>query len=278
MRDGETKTGITAEEILSEDLYGVLVRASTETRDLSPAAVTKKIRAAEDFYEHSLNLFFEERRVASDPTMRPGGALPEDAYDVAEPAYDYPRDFFLHERNGYLDFRTRPVWSVSKLFFAFNGSPGAVFDFQKSTPAWTRLDTKYGRLYLDPPVNGSVGPLGPYGGFFLSRVAGGHGVPQSLYIDYVAGFGAQRLRRDHMDLLEGVRLRTLLLLFGILGNVRSKGLASQSLSEDGLSRSQSPQSGKWGPYSGAVELAIKSEADILDAWKRSERGIPMVVC
>lgn len=280
MRDGETKTGITPQEILSHELYGVLVRASAEPVSLPPEAIYNKIRAAEDSYEHGLNIFFEERRVVSDPTRRPGGVpLDPATYDHAEPAYHYPRDFFLAERHGHLDFRTRPVWSISQLFFAFNGSAGKVFDFQRDgVPGWALLDSKFGRLRLEPPINGAYGAFGSHAGFLLHRVAGGAGVPNALYIDYVAGFGVARLKHDHMDLLEGVRLRTTLLLFGILGNVRSKGLASQSLSEDGLSRSQSAASGKWGAYSGAVELAMQNEAAIFDSWKRSERGVPLVVC
>ena len=269
------KTPITVEELKAGELYGVLVKSRTEAEPLPDAVLETKLRAAEDSLEHELQLFFRERRVISEPDHRPAlsPAFSEAGGDVEIPALNYPEDWYFESRWGWTELPYRPIKSVDKFFFSY---PGTAFtESYTYIPEWVRLDKKFGRFYIVPTKSAGAVTLALLNNFILSILGTGRGLPQTLFIDYTAGFSPEALKRDHNDLLELVRLTTTLLVFGILGNVRSGGLGNQSLSQDGQSRSQSIAQGKFGPYSGAIELANQNIAAIKETWRRSERGISM---
>lgn len=255
---------------MEEDLYGVLLKAQGEANPLPPAVIDRKIRAAEDWYEHALHIFFGERRVVSNPQGR--GIAPAN-YDVAVPALDYTRDLFADEQWGWLDLHYRPIVSISEFFFSY---PGTGFAKSFDVPLeWLQVDYKYGTVRMVPTTGPAV--MVTFNAWVMSVLAGGRGLPRSIYVDYVAGLSREALLTDHQDLLEAVRIRACLLVFGIASTIRAPGLASQSLSLDGLSRSQSFGQGKWGPYSGVIEMAMAREQEILRAWRDAERGIPLMV-
>lgn len=274
MSDKPGKTPITADEIYNDDLYGMLVKARGEAQALPVAVIDRKLRAAEDFYEHNLQLFFGEQRVASNPQARGLVASTSSAtndYDVAEPAYDFDRAMFSEQRWAYTQLNYRPLVSVTRAFFAY---PGMDFAQAWQIPApWILPDYKFGKFQL-VPSKGDVSFL-QLNAWMLSTIAGGRGVPMTLHVDYVAGISHDALLRHHNDLLEGVRLRAILSTFGILSTVRTAGLGSHSLSQDGQAKSESFQMGKYGPYTGQITLALEQEQAIRDAWRQSERG-PLV--
>lgn len=272
MSDKPGKTPITADEIMADDLYGVLIQARGEAQPLPVAVIDRKLRAAEDYYEHDLQLLFGEQRVASSPQARGltvSTATTANDYDVAEPAYDYDRRLFTEERWAYTQLSYRPVLSITRAFFAYPGMDPA--QGWTIPPTWIQLDHKFGKFQL-VPTKGDVAFL-QLNAWIMSLLAGGRGVPMSLYVDYVAGLSHDDLLRHHMDLLEGVRLRTVLSTFGILSMALTRGLGSRSLSQDGQAKSESFVLGKYGPYSGQIQLAMEQEQAIRDAWKRSERGV-----
>lgn len=267
------KTPLTAQDILDSELYGILIQAKGERLPLKPEVIGQKLRAAEDFYERSLQIFFNEKRVASEPEDR-GLALGTD-YDVSEPAYPYQQDLFDADRWAWMQLNFRPVkrGSVS-IFIQFPGS--GKFEIP---PEWIRLDDKYGRIQFLPLKGPAVVMFFNLSASLLSFLVSNRNIPQIVYVDYTAGFTSDKLLADHNDLLEGVRLLTTLFAFGILTNIRSQGMQSQSLSEDGLSRSQGLAGGKWGPYSGYIEQAIRNEKEIRARWQEQEQGVPaLVVC
>lgn len=270
MADAPGKTLLTVDDILQEDLYGILVRAAGEAADLPRTRIAQAIRAAEDFYERDLQVFFGVQRVASDPVER---GLDPSTYDRAEPAYDYEPELWDGRRWGRIDLNYRPVVSIDQVFFSY---PGTGFAKMFQIPAsWIRLDRKYGNFKIVPASGAALMGLN---GYLLSVFAGGRGVPRSIFIDYQTGIDPDTMADEHADLLEGLRYRTVLNLMGVLNVVRSSGVGSHSISQDGQSQSESFQSGKWGAYSGTVEMYQAQEKDIRNNWRQQEHGVPLVVC
>jgi hypothetical protein len=267
---GVGKTPITPQEILEGELYGVLTKAAGEAQPLSVTTIERKIRAAEDRFEKELQLFFGHRRVVSNPQ---GRGIPATDYDVAIPALDYDRDWWTDERWGFFAFPYRPVVSVQGAFFAYPGT-NFVAAFQLPEP-WLQIDYKFGDARIVPATGQAITAV--FNGYILSILSGGRGLPRSFFLDFTAGLSHDELLTDHADLLEALRIEVVLSLFGILTNVRTGGLASQSLSLDGLSRSQAFGGGKYGPYSGAIELWLQQQKAILESWRRAERGPVLMV-
>lgn len=272
MAEGRGKTGLTVEEILEGELYGILLKARGEAKPLGPPQLFAKLRAAEDFYERTLAVRFGEKRIATEPEAR---GLSADDYDVAEPAYDYPPDFHAEHAWGFLRLRSRPVKRITGYFFTY---PGMGFKPALTVePTWVRLQDPKSGITRIVPGSGQVTNFA-FSAFIQSVLGASRGIPSSIFVDYVAGLSHDALAADHNDLLEGIRLRTALSAFGILTNVRTGGTGSQSLSQDGQSRSQGFAGGKYGAYSGYITLAIENEAEIRDAWNTHERGVRMTVC
>ncbi|GEM_PF-3170121 len=274
------KSPVTVEEITSSELYGILLKARGESAALDSRVVLQKLFAAEDYYERDLRIRFGRKRVFSDVWGRQNGSfedasltLPDDfdeLDDIDEPAYDYRSDFFTDGRWGRIQLNYRPVWSISQMVFTFPGT-GTVFTVPTS---WIRLDRKYGNVQLVPATGEAI--LAVFTHFIVMRAIGSRGsLPMSIYVDYTTGFSHEELCQHHNELLEGLRLRTLLSLAGIISAVAAPGGgSSNSLGLDGLSRSRS-FGGKFGPYSGKFEIAMEQEEAIRDNWKMREQGIPL---
>jgi hypothetical protein len=276
MADYQGKTPITPEDILASELYGVLIKARGEDNPFPVEEIGRKLRAAEDFYERDLAIFFKARRVASDPQRR-GLVKSTDGvdgdYDYAEPAYPFERDWFGPERWGLTMLNRRPVRSIDRMFIQLPtgqplGQSGFVID-----PKWIVPDFQYGEIRLLPFAGATLQAAMPQ--LLALYMMGSQTIPHIVYVDYTAGFDkdGEELVADHNDLLEGVRLLTTLFLFGVLTSIRTGGVQSQSLSEDGLSRSQSFMGGKFGPYTAQVTLAMENEKQIRSGWKAQEEGV-----
>ena len=270
-----TKTGITAAQIKGSDLYGKLIRANGEAADYPDGEILRKLYSAEDFYERSCQFKWQATRVFSSPQIRadaPDPAVRVSDYDptkdIAESAFEYDALMFRNNQWGEQQLGQRPVQSVQQCFFWY---PGAQVGSSWRIPLdWLRLDYRYGTLQI-VPASGAQMQLMSLNAYIASSVAGGRGMPASVFIDYTAGFTPDILEAQHQDLLEGVRLRTLLFLFGILSTVRSGGQTGGSLGLDGLSESKS-FGGKYGAYAGEIELAKEFEAEVRETWMQAEQG------
>ena len=264
------KTGIKPQEILNSELYGILLKATGETSALPPPVIDAALRAAEDFYEADLQIFLAPTQCIAEPANR-GLTLQDGQVEV--PALDYTRDLFVEERWGWIDLDYRPVQSIENVFFSY---PGTGFAQSYKLPVdWLRLDKRRGRIQIVPTHGEAI--LASFNAYILSILAGGRGLPQSIFTDFTAGLLPTELKRRYRYLLEGIKYRTALLLGPILSNIRTGGLNSRSLSMDGLSRNQSFGSGKWGPYSGAVEQWQMLEKEARETWKNAEGGIELGV-
>lgn len=274
MGDAVGKTPISPEDILEEDLYSILIKAKGEAAPLSPGAVAAKLRAAEDYYERVLQIFLGVRRVASAPQTRTDPPLVRGTdYDIAGRAFDFEPDLCVDGRWGWITLDYAPVVGIDRFFFSYPGALGASA-FQVPIE-WLMVDEKFGSVQIIPSSRNAA--LVPFNAYIMSVLSGGAGLPRSIYIDYRAGFTRDDLLDHHADLLEGIRIRTCLLLFGILNNIRTGGLGSQSLGMDGLSRSQSFVAGKYGAYSGTIQQYLEREQEILHTWKNQEQGPIMMV-
>jgi len=264
------KSPVRAEEIREGHLYGVLIQAQTEPKELPDWFITNQIRAAEDHYEHELQLFFGVKRVKSDPQ---GRELATDTYDVAVPATDYDRDFFTEGRWGWHYFDYRPIVEVESFFFSYPGTDRAQ-SYEVPTK-WLRIDYKLGRCQLFPTTGPAV--IATFNAWVMSVLAGGRGLPQSLFVDYKAGLSQEELLRNHQDLLEALRINATLGCFPTLTNVRTSGLGSRSLSMDGLSRSEGFGAGKYGTYSGIIEQYKEREKELTKSWRDAEKGVISII-
>jgi len=188
-------------------------------------------------------------------------------------ALDYERDFFVEARWGWVYLDYRPIQSIERFFFSY---PGTAFAQSYNVPVdWLQADPKFARVQIVPTHGEAI--IASFNAWVLSVLAGGRGLPQSIYVDYTAGLSREKLLAEHQDLLELVRIRTTLGLFPALTNIRTGGLGSRSLSLDGLSRSESYGAGKWGAYSGVIEQYKEREKAIVKTWRESERGVLAMV-
>ena len=285
----ELKSPVTPEEISNGELYGVLLKAKGEAQPLNADVLRQKLAVAEDYLERELQLRWKPTRVFSDVFARLRAVNPNSTLklypkstehpagfdklaDIAEPAYDYSNDFWAEDRWGWLGLNFRPILDVASFVFAF---PGAMPVWQPPL-TWLRLDEKFGTVQLVPSTAEAI--YVSFNAFLLGTLAGGRGLPQSIYVDYTVGFADGELRANNEDLLELLRLIATLEVFGIAQtSISPGGAGNTSLGLDGLSRSVG-FGGKWGPYSGRIELALNRIEVLMDSWKRRERGIPMVVC
>jgi hypothetical protein len=264
------KTPLRVEDVRNGELYGVLIQAAGEAKQIPDWFIANKLRAAEDWYEHTLNVFFGHRRIFSNPQAR---GIPTTDYDIGVPALDYTRGLFNESRWGWIDLDYRPIVSIERLFFSYPGT-GRAASYEVPVD-WLQVKHKFGKVQIVPTHGAAV--IAHFNAWVLSVLAGGRGLAQSIYVDYTAGLSNEELKRHHQDLLEGVLIRASLLCLPVLTNVISQGLGTRSLSMDGLSRSESFGSGKWGAYSGMIEQLQAREKEILDSWRDSERGPTLMV-
>lgn len=272
-----SKTGLTAAAIKGDELYGKLLRARGEPSDYPDDAIMRRVYAAEDFYERDLQIKFRPTRVFSNPHLRARSADPfvkvtdfDPAVDLSIPAFAYERGWFDDSRWGGVVLPHRPVISLDKVFYWYPGT--AIGSSWKLDIEWLRLDDATGWVQV-VPAQGTLMPLLALNAYILSSIAQARDIPQSFFVDYTTGFEAGVLEAQHQDLLEGVRLRALLLMAGILGTVLTGGRQSVSLGLDGLSKSGGYGGGRFGAYSGEIEAAVEREKEIRESWGQREHGV-----
>lgn len=270
------KTPLTPSSLRECELYGVLLKAVGEPAAFSDECLQSKLFAAEDAYEKELGIVLGERRVFSDAQRRVGHRIPalrlddfDPSTDISEAAYDYPRELWDNERWAGTKLRRRPLREIHRVIFTWAGS-----DHVWTVPReWVVTDRRGGTFNITPSSGPAV--LISFSAYLMTVLAGGRGLPHSIYVDYSVGLTADELCTDHYDLLEGIRLWALLSVYGPIGNIISFGGMGQSLSLDGLSHSRS-FGGRWGAYSGVIELAMERERQIRQLLKDRFKGVPVV--
>lgn len=267
------KTPITPEQIRECELYGVLLKSGLEPQALSDQCIQEKLFAAEDYYERMLGIVLGERRFFSDPAKRsphpriPQLSIPDydPTRDIAEPSYDYPLALWAGERWAAIKLRHKPVIRIDNIFFTWAAS----VTIWQVPHEWIQVDRRGGTVNIIPASGPAV--LISFSAYILTIIAGGRGLPHSILIDGAVGIPIDELCRDYAELLEAIRLRAMLSLLGPIGNIISLGGQNQSLSLDGLSHSRG-YGGRWGAYSGYIELLMDREKQLNDHLRDKIRG------
>jgi len=247
-----TKSGIDPAALAGSRLFG-LIASVQPAGGFDEDYMTEKVRQAEDSLERDLQLFLKTTRIISEPD---GTVVKGVDYDVEEPGYDYDADFFTGEKWGWVKLRHHPVQSVQSMVFAYPNADSRVFTVPTT---WIRLDKNFGIVRLVPD---KVAVYASFSAYILSIFSGGRGVPQSVLINYTAGFQAGELAANHTDLLEAIKRRALL-------EILADGFIPQSFSNsaDGLSQSISTDLSK----------LREDDARFVTTYRDHIKGVRMVV-
>lgn len=266
-----TRTGLTAAALRNSDLYGIAIQALDEPRPFADEDIEQHIWDAETFYQRELGIRFGRTRIASAATAR-GLTLGED-YDEEEAAYAFPPDFWQGDRWGFTKLRKRPVVSVDRVAFAFPHPAAIIFELR---PEWLRVDLHNGCFNIIPTSGPTI--LLQFNNTMLSIIGGSFTLPQSIVIDYTTGFTPDELRYgEYGDVLRAIRLRASIAMLPGLGIALTGGRTSRSLSLDGMSESGGWMGGKWGPYSGVVEAALREEKELRESLLQRSQGIRLAI-
>ncbi|MDO8357312.1 MAG: hypothetical protein Q7U76_13055 [Nitrospirota bacterium] len=252
-----TKTGILPNDIRSDYLFG-LIQSIRPNSDFSEVYLLNKLRQAEDAIERDLGILLQTQVIVSEGVPGLAEGVVGANCDIAEPAYDYSSDFYDGERWGSIRLRRYPVQSVQSVVFAYPNINSVVFTVPSS---WIRLDGPFGLIRLVPD---RVAIYASFTSYLLSLFAGGRGVPQSLFVNYTAGFGGgTKMIVNDTDLLEHVK-RT------VVVEIARDAMLPNSLSNsaDGISQS--------------ISASLKDYRDEIKedrkVFREKIKGVRMVVC
>ena len=192
----KSKIGIKVDEIKTDRVFGLLCHLKPATH-WSDEYIDRKIRAAEDDFEQALGVRLTPTIIKCEPKAD------DTDFDLEEPAYNYDPYMFDGERWGWLQLRHSPVISVQRIVFAYPNPDQAVFTVPVSgDQSWLRLDKKYGRIQLVPSKQAAFASFNSH---ILSIFSGGRGIPQSIFIDYTAGFTDKQLTTDYSNVPECIK-------------------------------------------------------------------------
>lgn len=194
----------------------------------------RKLVAAEAEAERLLKCFFGAVEVIPDDALRSEIDALEAAGTryVQEQAFDSEPGMFLPAEFGFLALGHRPVQLVRNVTISM---PAPFLSHFSMPPDWIRLNKKYGTLRFYPTnAAATVTVMGSYG---IGAMGGGH-YPAAIAVRYVAGL--KNTASQWPDLIDLVKKLTILNLL----QTTFPG-ASNSISADGLSQSNSIDTDKW---------------------------------
>lgn len=192
--------------------------------------------------------------------------------DIVSETHDYEFSDFL--QYGFLKLHHLPVRSVSRYDIKF---PMASQSLQIS-PEWFRCNSGSGVINLIPVAGSISNMLIGAGGGFLPMLYGGNSyVPMVIEVDYAAGF--KNPTSIPNDIREVIGMKAAMGPFNIAGDLLGgAGIASKSLSLDGLSESISTTSSpEFSGYGARINQYIKQIPLHIAAIKQNLIGIQMVV-
>lgn len=255
-----TKTGLTVAQVKDDYLFGLALTNSGGVA-YADTEIWAKIRSAEDDYERILGTRFSSRVIISEP-------IAGEVFDEEEPAYDYDDDFFAAQRWGDLKLRVAPVRSVQKMFFGWPNRQNVAFTIPAS---WIRLDRDFGLIRLVPD---SAAVYATFTSYLLSLFRGGVGVPQSIFVNYTAGFIQSELENNHRGLLGALKKRAVADVLAIMAMQLFQRGDGASQSVDGLSQSRS---GGASVFRTVWEKYKADDREFLNSWRDTHKGVVMTV-
>jgi hypothetical protein len=190
---------------------------------------------------------------------------------------DEKHDYYQADQREYMWTKLYkcPAQSVQQFRLQFPGSapiimPADYVDLQSATGVVEIIPgTTSGFGYNISPL-----PIGGMGGY--SSYASRKRIPSAIRVDYTAGFAAGQAPAD---LKEIVGMSASFGPFAVFGDlIGGAGIASQSLSIDGLSSSvNTTSSAENSGYAGRTKLYERALAERIPILRRKYRGVPLTV-
>lgn len=245
------KLVVDAQFVRDNFLFGIDLR-DDNGNEMPDSLIEFYILSAQQWLERELDIFLT-------PTL------------VEKETHDY---YFQDYSNfSYVKLFHKPVYDVSYLAIRFPLSSSTLeFD-----PSWFKIESTAAHVNLVPTGGTISSVLVSGGGSFLPMMYTNRDyVPHLFFIDYDAGF---REGCVPLDILEVVGKKAALGPLNIAGDlIAGAGIASKSLSLDGLSQSISTTSSATNAGYGARIINYGKEIDAsLKTLKAQYRGIEMVV-
>lgn len=190
---------------------------------------------------------------------------------ITDEAHDY--HFTDYTNFNFVRLFRKPVQDVSKVAMQFPLQT-SVIDFN---PEWFRIESTAAQVNLIP-TTGTLSSIfiGAGGSFLPMLYSSREYVPHILYVSYTAGFG---LGKIPMDMLELIGKKASIGPLNIAGDlIAGAGIATKSISIDGLSQSIGTTSSATNAGFGARILTYGKEIDVaLKALRGIYRGLNMTV-
>ncbi len=178
-----------------------------------------------------------------------------------------------YQSYGFLKLRETPALQVDEVTLEYpEGTTIITFD-----PTWIRLDKSGGTIQILPARGTFTQFLITAGGSFLPVVMGGAAfIPDLIKVTYFAGFGLGQLPANLKDMVgKYASMGPLNIAGDLLGGA---GIASQSISIDGLSQSFNTTSSATNAGYGARLIRYDKEIkDMLPTLRNYYRGLRLVV-
>jgi hypothetical protein len=226
------------------------------------------IRAAISDVEKRLGVLLKPTIIRNQWTAYQQGLTEGTDYDILEPAYDYQYDNFNNW--GFLETRQYPFISIDGFKLVLpNGQ--RVLDFGSDqlgglppNPAsWIKPYPKQGQIQLVPYTGVSSvffvgGGDASAGGLSILGNMWTRDLPQSLWLDYTAGFALGKVPASVRNIVAKIAARDIL---GIAGEAFLAGVASTSSSLEGLSYSVSTTASATNTTYGAHILQYHNEIE-----------------
>lgn len=243
---------ISADFVKKAYLFGVNLN-DDKGNMLPDAVIDFYINAAQDWLERELQIdLMPKRRVEY---------------------HDYYTEDYKHY--AFLRLRRYPVLQINSMALQYPLAQN-IMTIPKD---WFRLEPEVGQVQLTPTVGSISSFVIGFAGSFLPLIYSGGDIgyiPQLFMVDYISGFERNRVPDDVKNL---IGMRAAMGPLNILGDlVAGAGIASKSVSIDGLSTSTNTMAGAGqGAYAGRINnfnAQIQSE---LVRMKQFYKGFQMTV-
>jgi hypothetical protein len=230
-------------------------------------AIQQEIDAAVKWVEEVCSVTFGKADGAAKKVSSVPGAQ---GFDLIDDPYDF--DPVTFQQFGFMQLKRRPVRKVTKLALMFGDQ--VVFDVPLE---WVKVYEESGQINIVPATYAAV-PASAYGLLFPSMNGGhlgltGGKVPALIRIEYEVG-----LREVPADMRKAIIWRACYSILNTVSDSTTAGLASQSISVDGVSQSLTTTNSSTNSTYGANQLFLQK---MLDGWLKtvqsSHRGIVMTV-
>lgn len=258
---GEWGDILTPDDLRYTYLYGIETSAENQTA-LSDTQLRFLANQAMGDFEKTLDICIRRRKYVTAPSLSLKRAqVWRSGVDYTDEEDPYDFDPQLWGAYGFLPLRHKPVLSVQAAML-MTATNDRLMDLLAQ--GWVRVNKNSGQLNFYPQSGITYGPFSVYGSIY--RMATGIVYPQGFRIDYEAGFESAAF--VPADLREVIAKMASIKLLCILSDAQFPGIASRSVSLDGLSESSSLTKSSNSLLYGA---RIKQYTDDITEWMQKNK-------